>query len=561
MDSLLLIIVVAVLVLLVVLLALLLIALQRWQANERPQQNAQSKLPTRYPLPAPQSERTERTPPSTEVTISPVGSLVPLATPPKSLAPDHSRFATEPGSPARTAPVAFTEVVAQKTSRHSYGHSYISKANPNEFEWQNNAGPLPQVPGYRFLSTSGVAHGTYTLYKATALDEKPEEDVASDGDSETFVAIKVINPAALATAQSFQQKFDQQLAIGYTIRHPNCAAVLGGNADITSPYVIEEWLSGGSLREAMTPGQPMTASDITRIIGQICNALAYLHKRNIVHQAISPEHLHFDARGHLHLIHCAFARLLAEVKRTPMGVVMGDVTYLSAEHMGGPAMTPRSDLYSLGVLAYELATGQPPFAGSDVEVIRQHMDAAPPDPRLLNRELSEDMALAIMKALQKDPAKRFQNARDMARAFGFSEVFDGFKEATNLLFVPPTARTPSPYLSDNAMNPYDFSLARRSVKPQATDVLKMRNVATGITVAVNTTRAVVTRDLINPRDAMISRTNGQIYLQDGHWWISELPDAPSQNGLFVNESRITEPRPIHLGDKLRVGKTTLQVIP
>jgi serine/threonine protein kinase len=553
MDSLLLIVVVAVLVLLVVLLALLLIALQRGQSNGRPQQRAEDRLPpTRYPFPAPQSERTQS---STAVTISPVGSLVPLANPPNSLAPDHARFATEPGSPARTAPVAFTEVVAQQTSQHAY----VSKAIPNEFEWQNNAGPLPQMPGYRFLSTSGVACGTYTLYKAIALDEKPEEDLADAG--ETFVAVKVINPAALTTAQSFQQKFDQQLAIGYTIRHPNCAAVLGGNADITSPYVIEEWLPGGSLREAMTPSQPMTASDITRIIGQICNALAYLHKRNIVHQAISPEHLHFDARGHLHLIHCAFARLLAEVKRTPMGVVMGNVTYLSAEHLGGPVMTPRSDLYSLGVLAYELATGQPPFFGSDVEVIRQHMDAAPPDPRILNRELSEDMALAILKALQKDPAKRFQNARDMARAFGFSQVFDGFKEATNLLFVPPTARTPSPYLSDNAMNPYDFSLARRSVKPQATDVLKMRNVATGITVAVNTTRAVVTRDLINPRDAMISRTNGQIYLQDGHWWISELPDAPSQNGLFVNESRITEPRPIHLGDKLRVGKTTLQVIP
>ena len=191
---------------------------------------------------------------------------------------------------------------------------------------------------------------------------------------------------------------------------------------------------------------------------------------------------------------------------------------------------------------------------------RQHIETPPPNPRDLNPELSKELAQAILKALEKDPANRFQTERDMARAFGFDIKFDGYKEATNLLFVPPTSRAQSPYLNDGVANPYDFSLTRRSVAPQASDVLKMRNTATGIIVLVNTTPAVVTRELINPQDGMISRTNGQIYLQDGHWWISELQDAPSQNGLYINEARVIEPRPIHMGDKVRVGKTVLLVI-
>jgi serine/threonine protein kinase len=532
MESSLFIIAVIVLVLLIVLLAFLVIALQRGQTKT-------TATPPRRA--STQSEKTD----------APL-TVQRRYTPAEPLTPDRSRFATEGDILKPAAPIAFTEVIAQRTSKHAHAYAYAENANAQEPKFET--GSLPQVPGYRIINGTGKAFGTFTLYKAVSLAD------AVDADDETFAAIKVINPAALATAQSFRQKFDQQLAIGHTIRHPNCAAVLGGNANTLAPYVIEEWLPGGSLRQAMTPGQPMTVSDITRIIGQTCNALAYLHKRSIIHQAVSPAHLHFDARGHLHLIHCAFARLLTEVKRTPMGVVMGDVAYLSGEHMGGYAMTPRSDLYSLGILAFELATGQTPFKGSEVEVIRQHLDGTPPNPRELNPNLSADMAQAILKALEKDPAKRFQNARDMARAFGFEGVFDGFKEATNLLYVSPVSQTPSPYLSENALNPYDFSLARRSVSPQASDILKMRNTNTGITVAVNTTHAVVTRALINPQDAMISRTNGQIYLQDGHWWISELPDAPSQNGLYVNESRVTEPRPIHLGDKLRVGKTTLLVI-
>jgi serine/threonine protein kinase len=559
MESTLFVIALGLLLVLILLLVLLLIAQLRAQSLNsssrthrttqpratKPQQRALPQSETTLPASAPTAPVTtfnSGTPESDGLTPIQPHRLGPV----QSLVPDRTRFAAQgqiiqPNAPMREIPAAFTEIIAQRTSNHAYAKH--SKSGAPKFD----AGTLPQVPGYRVAST-GAPFGTVMLYQAFSLED------------ETAVALKVVNPVSLAGAQSFRQKFDQQLAIGHTIRHPNCAAVLGGNTNTSTPYVIEEWLPGGSLREVMTPGQPMSAKDITLIVGQVCNALAYLHKRSIIHQAVSPSHLRFDEQGNLHLIHCAFARLLTEVKRTPMGVVMGDVAYLSAEHLGGYTMTPRSDLYSLGVLAFEIATGQTPFKGSDVEVIRQHLDTPPPDPQKINPALSKDMALAILKALEKDPAKRFQNARDMARAFGFSEVFDGFKEATNLLYVSPTTRTPSPYVNENVANPYDFSLARRSVAPQATEVLKMRNMFTGIVVAVNTPHAIVTRDLINPQDAMISRTNGQIYLQDGHWWISELPDAPSQNGLYVNESRITEPRPIHLGDRLRVGKTTLLVV-
>lgn len=561
MDSLLLIIALGILALLIAIFVFLVIVLKYNEYNQHKtgsQRKPQAKW-SQHPNAGSRSSPQPTSPfhlevPNPDAPPSPYGLK-------QDIVPNRSRFSTNGsvvGENAHPVAMAFAELPSRQTAKYAYsrnaaqGDSKDAAVNNGNghFDWQGSSGPLPQVPGYRFVNTSGTNNGTTILYKAVSLEDN------------TPVAVKVITPLTLAAADSFHKKLDQQLAIGYTVRHPNCAQILGGATKTHAPYFLEEWLPGGSLRDVLNakPSEPMTAQDIRRIIGQACDALAYLHKRNINHHAVSPSYLRFDAEGELHLIHCAFGRLLSEVKRTPMGMVIGEIAYLSPEHMGGFAMTARSDIYSLGVIAFELATGKLPFQGTDVEVIRQHIETPPPNPRDLNPELSKELAQAILKALEKDPANRFQTERDMARAFGFDIKFDGYKEATNLLFVPPTSRAQSPYLNDGVANPYDFSLTRRSIAPQASDVLKMRNTATGIIVLVNTTPAVVTRELINPQDGMISRTNGQIYLQDGHWWISELQDAPSQNGLYINEARVIEPRPIHMGDKVRVGKTVLLVI-
>ncbi len=348
--------------------------------------------------------------------------------------------------------------------------------------------------------------------------------------------LKVITPSALAQDAGSRRKLEQQLAIAQSLNHPNCAHILASNARADTPYFVEEWLGEGSLQDYLRVGEWLAEADITHLVGQLCDGLAYLHTRKLIHGFVTPGHIRFDGAGGAHLIHCGFAQLVGD----------------KANERGQAASA--SDLYSLGVVAFQMATGHMPFEDSPPNAmpsLQRH------DPRRFNSTLSDKIADAIRTALSPDRDQRFQNARDMARAFGYTRPFFGMQHATTVFTMPQASQATQPTQPTHSTNgtPFHKSSLRRS----ATGPLHLLNEATGNTLVVQPPRTIVTRDMVNPDDNMISRYNGELVYEKDVWRLSELADAVSANGIFVNEQRITTARVLCYGDLVRVGKTVLKV--
>ena len=346
-------------------------------------------------------------------------------------------------------------------------------------------------------------------------------------DTQQPATLKVITPSALSQDDHSRRKLEQQLAIAQSLTHPNCAQILASNARAGTPYFVEEWLGEGSLQDYLRVGESLAEADITYLVGQLCDGLAYLHTRKLIHGFVTPGHIRFDSDGISHLIHCGFAQLVGD----------------KASERGQAASA--SDLYSLGVVAFQMATGHMPFEDSPANA----MPSLPKhDPRRFNSTLSAKLADAIRTALNPDRDQRFQNARDMARAFGYTRPFFGMQHATTVFIMPQVAHTAS-----------TLQHKPSSLRRNASGLLNLFNESTGSLLAVQPPRTIITRDMVNPNDSMISRYNGELVYEKDVWRLSELADAISANGIFINEQRVTTPRILCYGDVVRVGTTTLKV--
>ncbi len=326
------------------------------------------------------------------------------------------------------------------------------------------------------------------------------------------------------------QKFKQQIIIGMSIRHPHCVRILGGDPRASTPYLIEEFVPGGTLRDRIEKGR-LPFEECVRIVGQMCDALHYLHGRGLIHRDIKPSNILFDADGAVKLTDFGLIRIVGSPRVTRMGMCLGTPHYMSVEQVRGESsrITPASDLYSLGVVAFELFTGKLPFEGASDAIMAQHLQAPPPLASALDPRIPERIARAIAQALEKEPARRFPDARAMALAFGYSEPFQRGE------------------------------VLEHDGKPGKP--LRLRVTASGKDITIRSSPAMLTRALINPSDKLISREHGQVFARDGLWRAGELAHKPTANGLFVNGVRVDEEGDVlEPGDELRLGHTTLRVI-
>ncbi len=357
-----------------------------------------------------------------------------------------------------------------------------------------------------------------------------------------IVAIKYLaNMPMDADGQYFRQKFEQQIAIGTTIRHPHCVQIFAGNAKADVPYLIEEFLPNGTLDEKLRGGNRLNQNDIGIIIGQMCDALNYLHNRGIIHRDIAPGNIMFNASMQAKLIDFGIARLASAPTRTAMGMLIGKAKYMSVEQARGDTANEQSDLYSLGIIAYQMAVGKPPFDGADLDVIKQHIEARPQKPRDIVPSLTEQLEYAILKSIEKDPAKRFANAREMATAFNYFKTFSAGIDKMSLEQPEVTTNTG----------------AAKSAMPSRP---KLRVKTTGKVIPIVSSRMILARDVFAPQDKTISRQNGQVYHENEVWWINEIQNAPSQNGIYVNGDRVIAPKPLLVGDVIRIGETEIDVL-
>jgi serine/threonine-protein kinase len=260
---------------------------------------------------------------------------------------------------------------------------------------------------YRIEAT--VARGGMsTLFKATDL---------SNG---RLVAIKVPH-AEMEADPVLIERFKREQEIGQELDHPGVVKTFGGE-ERSRVYMVIEWVEGRLLRSIMNQENEnqlhrLPIDRAVKITLDLCDALDYMHKHGVVHRDLKPENIMVDGQDRIKLIDFGIAmkedaRRLTHVSLSPM---LGTPDYISPEQVKGQRGDQRSDIYSLGVILYEMLTGQPPFSGPNpLAVMNERLLINPPPARKLNAAISPQLQEILFRALEREPRHRYATASEMA---------------------------------------------------------------------------------------------------------------------------------------------------
>ena len=229
------------------------------------------------------------------------------------------------------------------------------------------------------------------------------------------VAVKVLK-ARLAADDEFVERFRIEAQAAASLNHPSIVAVYDRGSADGSTYIAMEYVRGESLKQRLRRDGALPPDEAVTIALAVLSALGAAHARAIVHRDVTSYNVMLDEGGRVVVTDFGIARM-GDSALTRTGAMMGTSSYLSPEQAQGRPADERSDLYSLGVVLYEMLTGRAPFRGeTDVAVAMQHVSTAPPNPRTLAPGVSEALAGVAMRALSKDPADRYQTAEEFAAA-------------------------------------------------------------------------------------------------------------------------------------------------
>jgi hypothetical protein len=230
-----------------------------------------------------------------------------------------------------------------------------------------------------------------------------------------YVAVKVLPPYYAEQDDTFLKRFQQEAKAIASLRHPNILIVIDYGKENDTTYIVMEFVEAGTLAELM--GKPMAPDQTSGLINQVAGALHYAHEQGVVHRDIKPSNILLPKPDWPLLTDFGLAKLVVGRQLTQSGTIAGTPAYMSPEQGRGEKVDSRSDIYSLGIVLYEMATGVVPFhAETPMAVVVKHIIDPLPLPRSKNPELPEQIERVILKSLSKDPDDRFQDADEMAKA-------------------------------------------------------------------------------------------------------------------------------------------------
>jgi eukaryotic-like serine/threonine-protein kinase len=276
-----------------------------------------------------------------------------------------------------------------------------------------------------------------------------EREVGSGGMSTVFlgkdevldrhVAIKVLKPDLGET--DVGARFRREGRTAAKLSHPNIVQVYdAGEGEIEgreTSYIVMEYIPGGDLKELIDKKGALSSGDLTRLSG-VAAGLAHAHERGVIHRDIKPHNILLDEKGRPKLADFGIARALDATTATRTGSYLGTALYSSPEQLQGHKITPKSDVYSLGVTLYHAAAGQLPFVGSPIEVANQHVSKEPTPPRALNDAVSPALDALILDCLRKEPDSR--PTADEVR-LGLLEAGQGVHDTRAYVEPPATGPT------------------------------------------------------------------------------------------------------------------------
>ena len=228
-----------------------------------------------------------------------------------------------------------------------------------------------------------------------------------------YVAIKVLRPE-FRDDEDFIKRFKIEAQSAGNLTHPNIVSIydVGNEGDVE--YIIMEYVEGITLKQYLSAKGALPEKEAVDFAAQICSGLEHAHKKGIVHKDIKPENILITKEGILKITDFGIAKALNQGTITTGGLAMGSVHYFSPEQARGSYIDAKTDIYSVGVLLYEMVTGRRPFEGeSAISVAMQHIDAEPVRPSLVNPLVSPSLDTVILRAMQKDTLDRYQSATQM----------------------------------------------------------------------------------------------------------------------------------------------------
>jgi serine/threonine-protein kinase len=283
-----------------------------------------------------------------------------------------------------------------------------------------------------------VYSGRYEIVEHLARGGMAEVYVAYDQLLDRRVALKVLFPE-FAADRSFVERFRREARAAAGLNHHNIVSVYDTGEEAGTYFIVMEYVEGRTLRDIIRSEGPLLPQRAADIGADIAAALAFAHRHGVVHRDVKPGNVLIDRAGRVKVTDFGIARAGdMQENLTQTGAVMGTATYFSPEQAQGGAIDPRSDVYSLGVVLYEMVTGRPPFSGdSPVAIAYQHVRETPAPPSSVNPDVPPDFEACVLKCMAKNPANRYATADDLrADLIRFGQ---GQRVQAEPVLVPPLA--------------------------------------------------------------------------------------------------------------------------
>ncbi|WP_341282371.1 Stk1 family PASTA domain-containing Ser/Thr kinase [Paenibacillus sp. FSL H8-0537] len=227
------------------------------------------------------------------------------------------------------------------------------------------------------------------------------------------VAVKVLRQQFVHD-EEFIRRFRREAQSAAALSHPNVVSIYDVGQEEDTHYIVMEYIEGSNLNEIIMERAPLQADESVRIAIQICDALGHAHQNHIIHRDIKPHNILIGKNGRVKVTDFGIARAVTSSTITQTGSVLGSVHYFSPEHAKGVSTGEKSDLYSLGIVLYQMLTGNLPFLGeSPISVALKHLQETFEEPRALNPHIPQSVENVILRAMRKNPGERYHSAQEM----------------------------------------------------------------------------------------------------------------------------------------------------
>jgi beta-lactam-binding protein with PASTA domain len=265
------------------------------------------------------------------------------------------------------------------------------------------------------IARDTIVDGRYRAIKRLGVGGMAEVWCAEDEVLGRRVALKLLG-GRFTEDPEFRERFRREAQSAAGLTHPNIVGIFDRSEWDRQPYIAMELVDGRTLKELVTERGPLEPGIAVNLTEQVLRALGYAHRRGIVHRDVKPQNVIIDGEGQAKVADFGIARA-GHSEMTETGAIVGTVAYLSPEQAQGQPVDRRSDLYSTGVVLYELLTGRAPFEGeAPVSVALKHVSERPVPPGQLRPGIPPALEAVVMRALEKDPARRFQSAEEFIAA-------------------------------------------------------------------------------------------------------------------------------------------------